>query len=100
MPLRQLHTRPDLAAYLKPVTNPTILYAMAGIGFLIVVAASINFITLMTARAGRRATEGGIRTVAGAGRRDLVSPFVGESIVYVTFSADLGDSTGRAGALP
>jgi putative ABC transport system permease protein len=89
VPLRQLHTRPDLAAYLKPIANPTILYAMAAIGFLIVVAASINFINLMTARAGRRATEVGIRKVAGAGRRDLMSQFVGESTLYVTLSAIL-----------
>ena len=62
---------------------------MAAIGVLIVVAASINFINLMTARAGRRATEVGIRKVAGATRRDLMTQFVGESILYVTVSAIL-----------
>ncbi len=89
VPLRQLHTRPDLAAYLKPIADPAILYAISGIGLLIVLAASINFINLMTARAGRRATEVGIRKVAGAGRRDLMTQFVGESVLYVTFSAIL-----------
>jgi putative ABC transport system permease protein len=87
--LRQLHTRSDIAGYTKPAADPATLSAMAGIGFLIVLAASINFINLMTARAARRATEVGIRKVAGADRRDLIAQFVGESVVYVALGVVL-----------
>jgi putative ABC transport system permease protein len=44
----------------------------------------------MTARASRRAVEVGVRKALGAGRRDLIVQFVGESLLYVTFAAALG----------
>jgi putative ABC transport system permease protein len=48
-----------------------------------VVIAAINFVTLMTARAARRAVEVGVRKAAGAHRRDLVVQFMGEALIYV-----------------
>ncbi|MDB5397367.1 MAG: transporter permease [Rhodospirillales bacterium] len=89
VPLAALHTRPELAEYMKPAADPTILYAISGIGLLIILAASINFINLMTARAARRSVEIGIRKVSGARRRDLVVQFIGEAILYVLLGAIL-----------
>jgi putative ABC transport system permease protein len=56
---------------------------VATVGALIILIAAINFITLMTARASRRAVEVGIRKVAGARRIDLVVQFMGEALVQV-----------------
>jgi putative ABC transport system permease protein len=55
-----------------------------------VLIAAINFVTLMTARAGRRAVEVGVRKAAGARRRDLFVQFMGETLVYGTIAMVVG----------
>jgi len=60
--------------------------AIAAVGALIVTIAAINFITLMTARATRRAVEVGVRKAVGARRRDLIVQFMGEALIYMTAS--------------
>jgi putative ABC transport system permease protein len=60
--------------------------AIAAVGALIVAIAAINFVTLMTARATRRAVEVGVRKAVGATRRDLVAQFMGEALIYVVVS--------------
>jgi putative ABC transport system permease protein len=56
---------------------------IAAVGALIILVAAINFVTLMTARATRRAVEVGVRKVVGARRIDLVTQFMGEALLYV-----------------
>jgi putative ABC transport system permease protein len=56
---------------------------IGAVGALIVAIAAINFVTLMTARATRRAVEVGVRKAVGASRRDLVAQFMGEALIYV-----------------
>src|SRR5258708_34249039 len=51
------------------------------IAALIQLIACINFMTLSTARASRRAKEVGVRKVIGAGKTDLVRQFLGESLL-------------------
>ncbi|HKU12978.1 MAG TPA: FtsX-like permease family protein [Steroidobacteraceae bacterium] len=65
-----------------PAGNATVLYVVSLIAALIVAVAAINFVTLMTARAARRATEIAIRKTVGARPRDLTIQFIGESILY------------------
>jgi putative ABC transport system permease protein len=73
-PLEDLHFTGDARA-----VNGQI----ATVGALIVAIAAINFVTLITARAARRAIEVGVRKVLGARRRDLVVQFMGEALIYV-----------------
>src|SRR5215469_1610427 len=70
------------AAYFKPASNPVAIYTLPAIGALIVLLAGINFVNLMTARASRRSTEVGVRKVCGAVVYDLITEFIGESLLY------------------
>jgi putative ABC transport system permease protein len=81
IPLAEVHLS-DPAGAMKPRGSRGLLYAFSVIGGLIVIVAGINFVTLMTARAGRRAAEIGVRKVSGARFHDLALQFIGESVVY------------------
>src|SRR5690606_5116699 len=61
---------------------------VAGIGFLILLIACINFINLSTARSQKRSKEVGVRKVIGATKKTLVSQFLSESIL-IAFIAGL-----------
>lgn len=77
-----IHTTPGFKGVelTKPV-SPSFLYILIVIGVLIQVIACINFMNLSTARASKRAKEVGVRKVAGAGKKDLVKQFLGESLL-------------------
>src|SRR5258706_9050214 len=77
---------PIVAIHLYGPGSTTADYALAAIGALTVLLASLNFVNLTTARATRRAIEVGIRKAAGASRTDLVIQFIGESMIYVALS--------------
>jgi len=81
IPLAEIHLS-ERAGGMKPRGSAGMLYALGVIGVLIVMVAGINFVTLMTARAGRRAAEIGVRKVSGARFRDLALQFIGESVIY------------------
>lgn len=48
---------------------------------IIILIACINFMNLSTARSEKRAREVGIRKVVGAGKRGLITQFIGESVL-------------------
>jgi len=56
------------------------------IGVFILLLACINFMNLATARSEKRAKEVGIRKTVGSLRVDLISQFLGESILLAFFS--------------
>jgi putative ABC transport system permease protein len=60
------------------------VYIFMSIAILILLIACINFINLATARATDRAKEVGLRKVLGAVRKQLVSQFMMESILFAT----------------
>ena len=63
-----------------------VVYTMAVIGILVLLVACINFINLSTSRAGMRAREVGMRKVVGSNKRQLVSQFLGESILMTVLT--------------
>ena len=82
----QLTLVPIAAIHLYGLGSATADYALAAIGALTVLLASLNFVNLTTARGTRRAVEVGIRKASGASRKDLVIQFIGESLIYVALS--------------
>lgn len=77
-----IHTSTGLEGipFTKPVSS-SFLTILSLIAVLIQVIACINFMNLSTARASKRAKEVGVRKVIGAGRRDLIKQFIGESLL-------------------
>jgi putative ABC transport system permease protein len=82
IPLPEVHLTPFTQRLMRPVGDRATVYALSIVGVLVLVVASINFVNLMTARAGRRAVEVGIRKCNGATRRNLIVQFMGESMLY------------------
>jgi putative ABC transport system permease protein len=91
VPIADIHLQPARSTqFTKASGDPAVVAAIAGVGVLIVLVAAINFVTLMTARAARRAVEVGVRKAAGATRRDLIIQFMGEAFVYVLLAGVVG----------
>jgi putative ABC transport system permease protein len=88
--LAAIHLRPSTQGAFKPAGDKTVIAAIGAVGVLVVIVAAINFVTLMTARAGRRAVEVGVRKAAGASRGDLIVQFMGEAFLYVIFAVVVG----------
>src|SRR5258706_12218474 len=76
----QLTLIPIAAVHLDGPGSATADYALAAIGALTGLLASLNFVNLTTARATRRAVEVGIRKASVASRTDLVIQVIGESM--------------------
>ncbi|WP_031425235.1 ABC transporter permease [Flavimarina sp. Hel_I_48] len=70
------------------VSDINYLYILLILALFIQLVACINFVNLSTARANKRAKEIGVRKAIGAEKGDLISQFLGESIL-LSFIASL-----------
>ena len=87
--LKDIHLKGATQYNLEPMGSLTTVYIFGVIAILILVIAIINYINLATAKSVNRAKEVGVRKVAGANKRGLISQFIGESLLITTFAAIL-----------
>jgi len=85
-PIADLHFQPRSVGSIKPAANIRVLHALIGVALLILAVACGNFISMMTARAARRAIEVGVRKAVGATRRQIVIQFLGECLFYAALA--------------
>jgi len=98
-PLPSIHLHSSDLSYDNGRNNSDIRYIwlFASIALLILVIAVINYINLSTARSSIRVKEVGVRKVIGSGRRQLISLFLAESVLFTLIAAAI--SIGLAGML-
>ncbi|MGF7214129.1 putative permease [Spirosoma lacussanchae] len=89
LPITEAHFDMDTDPF-NYVIPRWMLYTLAGIGVLLIVVASINFINLATAQATRRGREIAVRKVLGSSRTQLAAQFLGETALLVFGAIGLG----------
>lgn len=80
-PLKDIHLNSDLQFEINPGGSRTSVIIFSIIAVFLILIASINFMNLSTASAAKRATEVGIRKVAGAEKNRLIWQFLTESFL-------------------
>jgi putative ABC transport system permease protein len=87
MPIAAIHLAPEGAASMRAHVSMEMVYAIGGVGVLILAVSIINFVNLSTARAARRKVEVAIRKAVGATQGQLIVQFIGEASLYAALAA-------------
>lgn len=85
--LNDIHLHSNLRNEMQPNGNISFVYIFSATAIFILLIASINYMNLATARSTKRAKEVGMRKVLGAHKKQLITQFLGESIVITMISA-------------
>ncbi len=87
--LTDIHLKSHLDSEIEANGDISRVYIFAAIALFVLLIACVNYINLTTASASARAKEIGIRKVAGAFRRELISQFLIEAVLLALFSTAL-----------
>ena len=81
-PLTSIHLHSNLTGEFESNGKIMYVYIFSTLAGFVLLIACVNFMNLSTARSARRAQEIGIRKVLGVKRNQLITQFMGESILY------------------
>lgn len=81
VPIESIHLGINRRGDLEPGGNLTMIYILIAVGVLIVVLATVNFVSLSISVASNRMRESGVRQSLGGSRLQLVVQFLFESVV-------------------
>jgi putative ABC transport system permease protein len=84
--IRDVHLGEAQMGSMRPGNDRGTILTFAVIALLILAMACVNFTNLATARATQRAREVALRKVLGATRRQLITQFIGESILLASIA--------------
>jgi putative ABC transport system permease protein len=90
-PLLSIHLKSKVDNEFRGTKNSDIsyVYIFSATAFLILLIACCNFINLSTAKSLNRSKEIGLRKVIGAKRNQLISQFLGESVLFAIIAGAL-----------
>lgn len=80
--LRDIHFLPPGQSDMNTPSDRRTVHALIGIALLTLLVAGSSFVSMMTARAARRATEVGVRKALGATPRQIAVQFLCECLFY------------------
>ncbi len=88
-PLMDIHLNPEIEGIAR-MTNPQKLWIMSALALLVLIIATINFITLSTGHALNRVKEIGLRKTLGAFKSSLRIQLIFESFLVTVISGIMG----------
>ncbi|EAZ82814.1 ABC transporter [Algoriphagus machipongonensis] len=90
-PIEDIYLKSEFASQAVKGSQSNV-YLFSGIAFLLLLIACINFINLSAARSINRIREVGVRKVLGAGKKQLISQFLNESLLFFLIAGLLASS--------
>lgn len=84
--LSDIHLTSDRDGEWRPNGSIGVVYTFSAVALFVLLIACINFMNLTTARSTQRAKEVGVRKVVGANRKQLITQFLGESILLTALA--------------
>jgi len=88
--ITNIHLHSHLLLEIEPNSSVELVIIFIAVGFLVLLVAVINFISISTARYSDRAKEVGIRKTVGATKKDLIIQFMTEAVLTVLVSGLIG----------
>ncbi|MFC1563893.1 ABC transporter permease [candidate division KSB1 bacterium] len=87
--ITDIHLRSNIRGEIEPNSDIRNVYIFSAVAAIILLIACINFMNLYTANSEARAREVGMRKVIGAYKKQLVSQFLGESMIITCMALPL-----------
>ena len=88
-PLQEVHTDTRYGNFRNRTIGWEIIGALLTIGLFLIITAVINFINLTTAHAVIRTKEVCVRKIMGSGRKQLITQFLGETLIITLLAGVL-----------